>query len=113
MRNIQNGLRKKTDMFRDQNEIDFYMRMTVIILLHIAVKVLEQFRMNEMEILAHENTRLVGLYRNNVHNLQKDFVPQYFGIASQQGHVDLVMNITDTVYEFLFFCIQYDFFIVL
>jgi hypothetical protein len=53
-----------------------------------------------MEIAAQNDAHFVLFRGNDVDDFEKDFVPERFRVASQDRHVDLVMNVTDSVHEF-------------
>jgi hypothetical protein len=65
-----------------------------------------------MEILANHDADLVGFHGNNIHNLLNDVVPNQFGIASEERHVDFVVNIADMVLVCVFLCLNTDFLVV-
>jgi hypothetical protein len=65
-----------------------------------------------MEILANYYPDLVGFHGNNVHDLLNDIMPNQFGIASEERHVNFVVNIADMVLVSVFLCLDTDFLVV-
>jgi hypothetical protein len=79
-------------VFRDKEE--FEINGSQIILLHVAVKIVEELAVNLVEIFANNDPHFVLLRRNNIDNLLEYFVPQELRIAAQERHVNLVMDVT-------------------
>ena len=65
-----------------------------------------------MEILANHDADLVGFHGNNVHDLLNDVVPNQFGIASEERHINFVVDIADMVLVCVFLCLDTHFLVV-
>jgi hypothetical protein len=78
-------------VFRDKEE--FEIDGSQIILLHVAVKIVEELAVDFVEIFANNDPHFVLLRRDNIDNLLEDFVPQELRIAAQEGHVNFVMDV--------------------
>ena len=70
-------------MFGNDEKFNTNMRMRMIVLLHITIKNLQQFRVYCMKILTHNYAELIRFHRYDVDDLEKDFVPEYLRIAAQ------------------------------
>ena len=79
-------------MFRDQ----YVFQSDVVVMrhVHVVVKRLQQFAVNVVKVFANNDTNGVGSCADHVHNLGVHFIPQQFGRASQQRHVNFKVNVT-------------------
>jgi len=100
---MRDGVGNETDMFGNQNKPNLDRQLRMAELLHITVENLQEFIVDFVEILANNDADFHGLHRDNIDDLGKDFVPNNLGIASQERHIDFVMDIADriTVLQFL------------
>jgi hypothetical protein len=100
----------KTDVVGqdEKGEVDRY----GVTVLHIAVKDIEQFAVNGVEVLAHNNTGFVGVDGHNIHDLEETLIPYALGFAPEKGDVDLVVDVTDTIKIGVFVRLHADFLFV-
>ena len=63
--------------------------------MHVVVKGFQQFTVDVVKVFAQHDSHRVGARANHIHNLIVYFIPQQLGGASQQGHVNLKMNVAD------------------
>jgi hypothetical protein len=66
-----------------------------------------------MEIFANYDANFVGFYGNNVHDLLNNVVPNQFGVASKERHVDFIMDVADMVLVSVFLCLDAHFLVVI
>jgi hypothetical protein len=66
-----------------------------------------------MEIFANHDADFVGFYRNNVHDLLNNVVPNQFGVASEERHIDFIVDVADMVLVCVFLCLDADFLVVI
>jgi hypothetical protein len=53
-----------------------------------------------VEILADNDTDFIAegeIVGDDIHDLRKEFVPQYFGIAAEERDINLVVNVADPI----------------
>ena len=68
--------------------------------------------MNSMEVFTYDDSVFTRLQRDNVHDLHVNIMPHKLGVASQQRHVYLIMDIAYAVTMLILFRLQIHFFIV-
>jgi hypothetical protein len=110
---LQNVVGDEAQVFCDDDESKLDGRQFGAVFLHITVEDLEEFAVDKVEILANDDADFVLFYRDNVDDLLNDVVPDEFGVAAEQGHVDFVVYVADVVLVVVFFCLELYFFIVL
>ena len=66
-----------------------------------------------MKIFANHDANFVGFYGNNVHNLLNNVVPNQFGVASKERHVDFVVDVTNMILVTVFLCLDADFLVII
>lgn len=68
-----------------------------VAVLHVTVKHVQQFAVYFVEILADNDSRLFRFHGNDVDDLEETVVPHAFRFASQEGHVDFVVDVADAI----------------
>jgi hypothetical protein len=68
--------------------------------------------MNGVKILTQDNAGFVRFHRDNIHNLEKTFIPHSLGFATEQREVNLVMDIANTIRVGMFLRLGLDFLVV-
>lgn len=69
--------------------------------------------MDFVEILTDDNTDLILLHEDNIHDLVIDVIPEQFRMATENRQVNLVMNIADFKEIRIFIIGDTDFFLIL
>jgi hypothetical protein len=78
-------------VFRDQYV--FQSDVVVVRHVHVVVKRLQQFAVDVVKVFANNDPHGVGSRADHVHNLGVNFIPQQFGRAPQQRHVNFKVNV--------------------
>ena len=104
--------RNETDLLGDENEFDENVHVWIVILLHVLIENVQELAVDHVEIFADNDADFAGFHRDDVDDLEKEFVPDDFGIAAQEGHVDFVVDVADAVGVGLFFGFDRHFFFV-